>query len=409
MEDEESNGSNIWELYDLKGNPFSTNPILISGGEIPITSFVGRGRELKRLENQIMSGNGSRTIVAGNTGVGKTSFVNYALYLFNNKYFIIEVPDIGKGSSTDLLYNTLFHIWVAINNEKHTDWLEENTLKQLESISKLDRHVLTGGDLPFIGGGLEENITNPPYISFTILKNLFELIIEQIYKNQDKEIIIVYDNFDKDNLPKKSIREIFNNMRDLFQTSHVHFIFIGDFNFEAIIRGIPRVSSIIPEVIELGKLSVDEIKKILELRLDKFKKSENIKKLYEDEVISMVYNLYDGNIRDILNTLSKAIVLNTHGAPDILTSDNVRKIFREEAEKIYYSDRFSVRARKILDVIIKERKEISVKKIVEETGYKRGTVSTTLTNELVGCVYLAKNDGKDKFYALAPEMKWLLL
>ena len=30
----------IWELYGVKENPFSTSPILVIGGAIPISSFV---------------------------------------------------------------------------------------------------------------------------------------------------------------------------------------------------------------------------------------------------------------------------------------------------------------------------------------------------------------------------------
>lgn len=33
---------NIWELYGVKENPFSTSPLLVKGGIIPLDSFVGR-------------------------------------------------------------------------------------------------------------------------------------------------------------------------------------------------------------------------------------------------------------------------------------------------------------------------------------------------------------------------------
>ena len=39
----------IWELYGVKENPFSTSPILVVGGSISIDSFVGRSEHIKRL------------------------------------------------------------------------------------------------------------------------------------------------------------------------------------------------------------------------------------------------------------------------------------------------------------------------------------------------------------------------
>ena len=53
---------NIWELYGLNENPFSTSPILVVGGSIPIESFVGRGEMIKRLSRFIGSKGGSRTL-----------------------------------------------------------------------------------------------------------------------------------------------------------------------------------------------------------------------------------------------------------------------------------------------------------------------------------------------------------
>ena len=52
----------IWELYGVKENPFSTSPILVIGGAIPIESFVGRGEHMKRLSKILGSKGGSRTL-----------------------------------------------------------------------------------------------------------------------------------------------------------------------------------------------------------------------------------------------------------------------------------------------------------------------------------------------------------
>ena len=39
----------IWGLYGFGSNPFSTSPILVKGGDIPLECFVGREEQIKQL------------------------------------------------------------------------------------------------------------------------------------------------------------------------------------------------------------------------------------------------------------------------------------------------------------------------------------------------------------------------
>ena len=39
----------IWELYGVRSNPFSSAPILVKGGIIPLECFVGRNEQIKQL------------------------------------------------------------------------------------------------------------------------------------------------------------------------------------------------------------------------------------------------------------------------------------------------------------------------------------------------------------------------
>ena len=47
---------NIWEIYGLKNNPFSTSPILVNEGFIPLEAFVGREEEIKSYFEAIKEG-----------------------------------------------------------------------------------------------------------------------------------------------------------------------------------------------------------------------------------------------------------------------------------------------------------------------------------------------------------------
>lgn len=84
----------IWEVYGLKTDPFSTNPILVKGGLISVKSFMGRETEINRLEKIFRSSGGSRSIVFGMQGVGKTTLVNVARIRALEKGFFTPYQEI---------------------------------------------------------------------------------------------------------------------------------------------------------------------------------------------------------------------------------------------------------------------------------------------------------------------------
>ncbi|WP_437643780.1 hypothetical protein [Sorangium sp. So ce362] len=71
--------SGLWVRLGFKENPYFTTPINISeeGSDL----FVGRGAEIRRLVGKWDESNGAITIVGGNIGTGKTSFLNVCQYL----------------------------------------------------------------------------------------------------------------------------------------------------------------------------------------------------------------------------------------------------------------------------------------------------------------------------------------
>ena len=102
----EGESESIWALYGLKGNPFSTKPLSIYGGDIPLETFFGRQRELQHLMRIVASSENSRVLVSGDVGVGKTTFVNYIRStLAQKKYFITprEIPVQSNWTADDFL------------------------------------------------------------------------------------------------------------------------------------------------------------------------------------------------------------------------------------------------------------------------------------------------------------------
>src|SRR4051812_10862001 len=68
--------SRLWEPYGLRSSPFFQDELRPADREHPTTLFIGREDELRRIETRVVSDPHTRTIVEGDPGVGKTSFVN---------------------------------------------------------------------------------------------------------------------------------------------------------------------------------------------------------------------------------------------------------------------------------------------------------------------------------------------
>ena len=66
----------VWRRYGLKDNPYTLRPITIGQENLPLSSFVGRTDEVNELSSLFSLGSGS-ILVIGDSGVGKTSLVNF--------------------------------------------------------------------------------------------------------------------------------------------------------------------------------------------------------------------------------------------------------------------------------------------------------------------------------------------
>jgi DNA-binding transcriptional ArsR family regulator/GTPase SAR1 family protein len=409
-----SMGSNdIWELYGLKENPFSTNPLLVLGGVIPITCFIGREKELERITKQFRSKGGSRTLVVGDFGVGKTSFVNFARYKARERGHFSPIKEIGiqEGwSAQDFVISTLYAISISLQLTDTKNLLNVETLKKIESLTAIDRVVSRSGDLSFMGtgGGYSEERGTSSTIPFMALEDLLQTTIKEIYGKTNKEVILHYNNLER--LSERSIRKVFEDLRDTFQMEHTHFVFVGNLSVEGIIQSMPRVASIFSERIPLGTMGYKEIEEILDTRLNQMKMSETVIKPYDSSAFGTLYNLYRGNIRDILNSFNTAILEATKDRPIVLDKNGMSYILHQVVETRFLSS-LPPKARTILENILSAKKgEITNRAIAANTNTDRSNVSTYLRDlERAGCVYLKRRDGKDKFWSVRPEIKWILL
>ena len=403
---------NIWELYGVDENPFSTSPLLVIGGVIPVESFVGRSEHIKRLWKIFCSKGGSRTFVYGDIGVGKTSFVNVVRHNAVKNGFFTPFKEIATQQDWDVdsfIMNTLSAIYASLKILKDKP-VEPSSFKKLESLFEIGRTTTNAGvSIAGFGGNYAKEKNATEQITTFNLQEVFQDIIKEIIDKTKKEVVIHYNNLEL--LPEKKIRYLFDNLRDFFQTKGVHFVFVGNLTVFSILQSTPRFASNLTDTpFHIETLSLDETKEIIRKRFEALRISKEFNLIYpfNDDSLKVLYDLMNGNIRNILNSLSTAVFEATDEKPVNIDRNKLAKILNDILEKRYLVS-ITTRPREVLNEIVKHE-EITNKSLSDKLKIPRSNISTYVkTLEVSGCVYLRRKNGKDKFWSAEPKIKWLLL
>ncbi len=406
--------SSIWELYGLKANPFSTAPLLLEGGIIPLDTFVGRIQELKRISTLFKIGGGTRMVISGEMGVGKTTFVNYAknkaIKELNFFTPIKEIDTQPEWTSDDLIANTLAMIYITLERKKIK--ISETIKKKLSYLFDILEVSEVGGSFSILGSGIgleKTTTTTTPKITTTFLKELFDIVIEEIKEKGYKQIILHYNNLE--NFEQQKLISLFNRIRDFLQNENIHFIFVGDITVPSILERIPKVSSIFSDSpIYLQNFNLDEIKSILGKRIGYLKIEDmRVLKPFDDDVVKELDDVYKGNIRAILNSLSTAIMelINLSGGkPLVLTAEILRKILGKVLRERYLNKMSPIDIN-VLKIILGQE-EMTNKKLAEILKKKPQNISKNLNKlQKLNAIYVKKVVGVEKYFDVTHQMKWL--
>lgn len=407
----------IWEIYGLKTNPFFIEPLLLFGGNLDLKlGFVGREDDIRRLQNLIGSSGGSRVLVSGDVGVGKTTFVNYVRAMApKNKFFtpLKEIAVQPEWTGSDFILNTISSIYYTIKRRTDIDkkLLSKEFVQKMELLVDIVERKDRDFSLSILGNGFgagRATSINIPNLTNHSLQMFFEEILEELKKLGYTEFIFHYNNLEI--IEPKTLKRIFNSIRDFIQIKNVNFIFIGDLGVPHVINQIKRVSSIMSETpIILENLSIKQIRELLDKRI-KYLTADTLvpTKPYKDEVISKLYYLYDGNLRFILNSLSTAFKELVRDNAIILDNDTLIKVLSETGKKRWLN-KLTDAEKEVLFLILDE-KEITNGNIAKKLGKKKQNMSKATNKLLDVCAIKVKRiDGKEKFFSVEHSVKWFLL
>ncbi|MFQ5493346.1 MAG: winged helix DNA-binding protein [Candidatus Dojkabacteria bacterium] len=414
----------IWPEYGLRSDPFDTMP-LIEGGDINIEkAFVGRKSERDLIDEIFSATNGSRITITGDVGVGKTSFTNFEKYLWKYQkkergIFSfrgeIEAKDTLLNKNTfllEIIASTLNEIQLLDSKLSNSN-AALKTLKQLVEVTEV---ISRGGGIDInvlgTGGGAnysqDASVFTPAAMPTATLEKYFHELIEVIRREPIKgksyeNLLIHVNNFVNviGDLPK--LRKFFNEIRDILQTKYCHFVFLGPEElFGEVIAKERRLSSIFHyPTITLTPLSKNELAEALDERLDILKSTGVVEviKPYSRELLFSLHDLYNGEIRSILNALSR--IVRGSATPRAVTNNEGLLLLAHTIEK-ELSQRLKPKLLEVTMFFAREDRVLTQKEIVKALNLQQANLSQylgTLTKN--GVVKEVENEGgKIKNYRL---------
>lgn len=329
--------SELWKHLGFRENPYFATPLDIS--EEGCDLFVGRAVELRRLITKWASEKeGATTIIAGNIGTGKTSFLNVCQYLCltGMKDFELPfdppllIPSVEKvqleqdQAETDFLVRILRAVcrsieWACSFIQEKTPQRIGEVLAWLNSLSQATTSSVAGGfnvSLPGApGGGLSGSRTqgatlkNPKDVPVDTLVGILRELAEStrlIRKYQG--VIVAIDNIEM--VPPEILLTLLNKYRDtLFSVPYVWWVLIGQKGlYDLIEADAPRVAQRIKGTeTSLDGLSWDDFLLATQVRLEAFRLRSDAVAPVDESLLKLLFEASKGEIRYIFKMADQIV------------------------------------------------------------------------------------------------------
>ncbi|MEW5897467.1 MAG: hypothetical protein AB1668_07265 [Nanoarchaeota archaeon] len=222
-------------------------------------------------------------------------------------------------------------------------------------------------------------------------------------------MVVHYDNLDNiDDFD--GLVDMLSDVRDFFLSKNVVFIFVGDKFFPVIVSTKKRVGQIfLTPALGVSPFSYEDIKKILEERVNQLRIDENVPLIppHTEEVVKILFQLHEGNIREILNSLLSCVLsLQPSNTPIQIEEDILRDILFQKVNDRYMSKLTSVEREVLLKIL--EKGYITPTLLAELTRKTVQNISSKYIPKLIeiDAVRFKSAEGRNKFYEVAPEIKW---
>ncbi len=316
----------IWESLGFRDNPYSAEPLEPTEEDFGL--FVGREAESRLFATTISNKAGCISVVEGDVGVGKTSFVNameYAAYQRKVDFIPRVLPSFRKIQFFDgitvnefllsVLSNGIFSLIQLFGAERVTSeafFREMYTwLNQLIYTSKGIQAGITvlgtGGSFGRTTGESPVSTTQVPTMALIVK---LEEFVERVRDRFELDGCMIPVN-NMDIVDEDRLISFLNQIRDgILDRNYIWWVLIGSKgSFSLFERKARRISEKITGTgVALNPLSSDELLEAVRVRMQALRMRADVQAPIPEEVIRLLYEVSKGEIRFIFKRATDLII-----------------------------------------------------------------------------------------------------
>lgn len=330
--------NNLWKNLGFKESPYDTKPLNVLKSDVEL--LMGRDEEEIDFLTAIESSEQGVFVISGVPGVGKTSFLNVQQYLlesgeaqFGPKILAartlcaIQPADEPKIITRRCIqsfcasieeYCVIKKIEVPEYTSKIISWIHQNKPATIN----FGFSILGSG----INVGREVHL---PSINETTFETFVE-IIKCLAIEINKELkfagsFIVLDNFE--NLYEEDLRDCMTTFRDtLFIIPNVWWIIIGQSGLSSFIQSTnPKVFQRLSSSLELKPISIENLIKAVEIRVEKFHVSKGkASSPISEDIYLKLFESSNGEIRFVFKYCHEICITLVQSIRKILIKKNLK-------------------------------------------------------------------------------------
>jgi len=315
-------GRNRWLRFGLSTNPYFVEALSSADeGPRPISLFQGRSEQGRQLASTIASEESSLCLVEAPSGVGKSTFVNYVKHRLRERYFAPPV-EVGVQSNWTAQHVVLGAVDAIVRHASDVHPQKKWSEREFPAISRARELVMTvqrAGWSPNLGIslfgagpsiGVSPTVsTQPPLLGPVLSPAFLEEVVREartLSLPPTEGVILHVNNLDTllASSPR-SARTLISDLRDFFGVSGTHWVLVGPPGLRSnAIAPERRVLTFVKETVELDKLPLGDVEKLLEKRYRHYKTRPKWTEPTAPELISKLYREFGGDLRGMLNALS---------------------------------------------------------------------------------------------------------
>ena len=160
--------------------------------------------------------------------------------------------------------------------------------------------------------------------------------------------------------------------------------------------------------LEVSALTLEDTKKILEKRINNLKIGESKPvSPHTNKAIEVLFKLHNGNLREILNSLSNCVLeLPPTNSPIQIDDFLVRDLLFKKVESLYLSKLTEVEKKILFSVI--DKGLVTPSEIADLNKISRQNISSKYLPKLekIGTIEFRGKEGRNVFYEINEAIKW---